>query len=231
MNIRNVTMLAEMLSSLGFESKIGYELMKRASFLPDSFLISQHMQKGNDVITFHISFERKDADYHLKYYDASLRKAVEIPEAFASLDKIMSSIDWHAAFSVNADGKFDVNDADTWKHHAEVAAIISEINSLEDHEAAGKLRVKFWADIKQDMFNLSTLRSRLEISQRFYFFEDQGCIGADEAYRFLHNRWMEKQMLAKRKSEAGTEAEKSAEKAGSKLLTKRKGVAKKRILL
>ena len=37
------------------------------------------------------------------------------------------------------------------------------------------------------------------MSQRFYFFEAQTGISVDEAYRFLQNRWLEKQMQAKRK--------------------------------
>ena len=37
------------------------------------------------------------------------------------------------------------------------------------------------------------------LSQRFYFFEAQTGISVDEAYRFLQNRWLEKQMQAKKK--------------------------------
>jgi hypothetical protein len=37
----------------------------------------------------------------------------------------------------------------------------------------------------------------IPVSQRFYFFESQTGISVDEAYRFLQNRWLEKQMQAK----------------------------------
>ena len=39
----------------------------------------------------------------------------------------------------------------------------------------------------------------MEVSQRFYFFEGQIGISVDEAYRFLQNRWLEKQMQTKKK--------------------------------
>ena len=47
--------------------------------------------------------------------------------------------------------------------------------------------------------NISPLKIKSEVSQRFYFFEGQAGISVDEAYRFLQNRWLEKQMQAKRK--------------------------------
>ncbi|MBC7507604.1 MAG: hypothetical protein H7320_02475, partial [Ferruginibacter sp.] len=47
--------------------------------------------------------------------------------------------------------------------------------------------------------NISPLKNKSEVSQRFYFFEGQRGISVDEAYRFLQNRWLEKQMQAKKK--------------------------------
>jgi len=48
------------------------------------------------------------------------------------------------------------------------------------------------------------LRSRLEVSQRFYIVDGEG-ITVEEALRFLQNRWMEKRMQAKRKEQEGSE--------------------------
>jgi hypothetical protein len=226
MNIRNVAMLAEMLKELGFE-KAGYELLKRISFRPERFVIKQRLQKGDDSVLFQISFEKREDTYHFKYYDAALRKAIDIPEQLSTLDTKMEAVDWSKAFAISENGVWNAEDPLTWKTEAQVSAIITEIEALEDQDVAGRLKVKYWSDVEQDIFNLQSLRSKYEITQRFYFFEGQGCIGAEEAYRFLHNRWMEKQMLAKRK----VAADSTAEPAGSKgsLLPKKKGSRKKLI--
>jgi len=49
------------------------------------------------------------------------------------------------------------------------------------------------------------------LSQRFYFFEAQTGISVDEAYRFLQNRWLEKQMQAKRKQTVANNREELTE--------------------
>lgn len=49
----------------------------------------------------------------------------------------------------------------------------------------------------------SSAKNKLEISQRFYFFEGQTGISIDEAYRFLQNKWREKQLQTKRKDTDG----------------------------
>ena len=65
----------------------------------------------------------------------------------------------------------------------------------------------------------------LSVSQRFYFFEGQTGISADEAYRFLQNRWLEKQMQAiKKQLDNQTEEpiEENGNNTGSGLLKKRR---------
>ena len=64
------------------------------------------------------------------------------------------------------------------------------------------LKLKYWSGISyQELFgNISPLKNKSEVSQRFYFFEAQTGISVDEAYRFLQNRLLEKLMQAKRKN-------------------------------
>ena len=73
----------------------------------------------------------------------------------------------------------------------------------------------------------------MEVSQRFYFFKDQPGISVDEAYRFLQNRWLEKQMQAKRKETAAYNGEKLLEEehtsSGSGLLQKKRLNISKRV--
>jgi hypothetical protein len=82
------------------------------------------------------------------------------------------------------------------------------------------------------MGNLTTIKSKSELNQRFYCAEGQPVISADEAYRFLQNKWLEKQLQLKRKQfESADESEpgdKPTASAGSGLLKKRRinGTAK-----
>jgi RNA polymerase-interacting CarD/CdnL/TRCF family regulator len=52
--------------------------------------------------------------------------------------------------------------------------------------------------------NAAALKNQYEISQRFYFFQDEEQISLDEAYRFLSHRWREKQLNAKKKQPENT---------------------------
>ena len=85
---------------------------------------------------------------------------------------------------------------------------LSELEKIEDGKAiALDLKLKYWADISYHGFAgiINPLKNKLEVSQRFYFFEGQAGISVDEAYRFLQNRWLEKQMQVKRKQPESVE--------------------------
>ena len=64
------------------------------------------------------------------------------------------------------------------------------------------------------------------VTQRFYFFQGLTGITVEEAYRFLQNRWLEKQMLAKRKQEDNSQVEEAGNdsqvSSGSGLLVKKR---------
>jgi hypothetical protein len=71
----------------------------------------------------------------------------------------------------------------------------------------------------------SSIRSKSDVSQRFYFSENSVGISVDEAYRFLQNKWLEKQMQLKKK-QVDTTSESDNDEAngstGSGLLKKRR---------
>src|SRR6266542_2725646 len=176
MNIQNIRTLSDSLQALGFA--IASQLLKNISFKPSNFTIHQRMVKGSDVMNFHLAFE-KNGDgnsYSPIYYDAVFRKEIEI-------------------LNVSING-IEVKKLDN---------IVTDLQALESveegREIVDRLKMKFWYDSPgQEMIgNLSSLKSKFEISQRFYFFEGQNGISVEEAYRFLHNRWMEKQLQAKKK--------------------------------
>ena len=70
---------------------------------------------------------------------------------------------------------------------------------------------RYWIDIPfpELVSNISTIKIKSEVSQRFYFFDGQPGISVDEAYRYLQNRWMEKSIQIKRKQKEEKEGDKN----------------------
>ena len=58
MNIENISALMEQLKSLGFENA-GYSLLKRISFKPENFILSQKIEKPKDKLSFQLFFEKE----------------------------------------------------------------------------------------------------------------------------------------------------------------------------
>lgn len=239
MNIQNVSTMAKHLKMLGFENK-GSSLLKRICFKPDNFILSHRIVKGNDHLNFHLFFEKKsdENDYALMYYDAILQKAIVLPEATINgidtgrLEKQMAEIDWKEAFDFDVIKQWSVEDNSSWEQEKIIESIIeilSELERIEDGKAVAlDLKLKYWSGIPYREFAgiISPLKNKSEVSQRFYFFEGQLGISVDEAYRFLQNRWLEKQMQAKRKQpetmEVGTSENDSQASSGSGLLKKKR---------
>ena len=239
MNIQNISTLAEHLQILGFGNKDS-SLLKRMCFKPDNFILSQRIEKGNDHLNFHLFFERKinQNDYALMYYDAIFQKAIVLPDATINgidtgiLEKEMAEIDWKEAFDFDKTKQWSVEDKLSWEQENKMESIIeclSELEKIEDGKAiALDLKLKYWSGVPYHEFAgiISSLKNKSEVSQRFYFFEGQTGISVDEAYRFLQNRWLEKQMQVKRKqpesAEAGTSEKDSQASSGSGLLKKKR---------
>ena len=57
MNIENISALMEQLQSLGFENT-GYSLLKRISFKPKNFILSQKIEKAKDKLSIQLFFEK-----------------------------------------------------------------------------------------------------------------------------------------------------------------------------
>jgi hypothetical protein len=105
MNIQNIAALAEQLQSLGFDNA-GYPLLKRISFKPPNFILSQKIERAKDKLSFQLFFENdiKEDIYVLSYYDAILQKETPLIDAAingintSNLEKLMIEIDWKNAF-------------------------------------------------------------------------------------------------------------------------------------
>ena len=224
MNIENISALMEQLQSLGFESA-GYSLLKRISFKPENFILSQKIEKAKDKLNFQLFFEKEVSTgiYVLLYYDAILQKEMPLIDAAingintTSLEKSMTEIDWKSAFDFVTKRQLNLEDKTSWEKEQKVESVIeglSELEKSEDGKAVSVgLKIKYWAGIPyQEVFgNISPLKNKSEVSQRFYVFEGQPGISVDEAYRFLQNRRLEKQMQAKRKESTANNVEELSE--------------------
>ncbi|MEP7375308.1 MAG: hypothetical protein ABI675_18045 [Chitinophagaceae bacterium] len=219
MNIQNIGSLANMLVATGFEKSIGQRLLQRICFKPADFVLTERLVKGNDVLTCSVFFERKSEEYSCNYYDAAFLKAMELPDLsfhgihIRELDKRMGDIDW--ALINKAGMVLNLNDESTWQREKQIEKIVSDLLRLsvveEGRYYADSLKVKYWTAIVAVNENLNTIRSKFEVSQRFYFFDGQG-ISIEEAYRFLLNRWLEKKLHSRKKN---TGADNATEEAGT----------------
>jgi len=243
MDIENISALMGQLQSLGFENA-GYSLLKRVSFKPENFILSQKIEKAKDKLSFQLFFEKdvKQGIYVLLYYDAILQKAKPLIDAAingintSNLEKSMIEIDWKNAFDFVTKKQLNLEDKTSWEKEQKVELVIEGLSELEKSEdgklVAVGLKLKYWAGISyQELFgNISPLKNKSEVGQRFYFFEGQTGISVDEAYRFLQNRWLEKQMQAKRKQvdEPVSENDGSESINGSGLLRKKRIVTNRR---
>jgi hypothetical protein len=196
----------------GFNHSIGYLLLKHISFKPDNITIPQHVIKGKDIIKFQLFFQSNpNRSYTCVYYDAILRKEIQVKEATINeintyeLEERMAEINWSDVFGIRESRVLQSEDISTWPEVERVESIVNDLVSLEANEdgkdIAIQLKMKYWCDtpIEEMVQNISSLKVKFEISQRFYFLDGQGGISTDEAYRFLNNRWLEKQLQAKKK--------------------------------
>ncbi len=228
MNIENISALMGQLQSLGFENA-GYSLLKRISFKPPNFILSQKIERAKDKVSFQLFFENdiKEDIYVLSYYDAILQKETPLIDAAingintSNLEKLMIEIDWKNAFDFVTKKQLNLEDKTSWEKELKVESVIEGLSELEKSED-GKvitvaLKLKYWAGISyQELFgNISPIKNKSEVSQRFYFFQGQTGISVDEAYRFLQNRWLEKQMQSKRKQSTKLISEEGASPASA----------------
>ena len=242
--MENISALMEQLQSLGFENA-GYSLLKRISFKPEKFILSQKIEKAKDKLSFQLFFEKdvKQGIYVLSYYDAILQKEKALTDAdinginTANLEKSMLEIDWKNAFDFVTKKQLNLEDKTSWEKEQKVELVIEGLSELEKSEdgkiVAVGLKLKYWAGISyQELFgNISPLKNKSEVSQRFYFFDGQIGISVDEAYRFLQNKLLEKQILKSKMPPANLDTNEKATNdqpgSGNGLLKKKRTTRKR----
>ncbi len=239
MNIQNIAELSKQLGVLGFHDA-GSLLLKRICFKPANFYLPQRVIKEKDVMLFSLYFEQlqKTDNYRLQYYDVTLQKAngsLALPVDGvnpAELEKQMAAIDWKKAFSVDEKKQWNPDDKSTWETELKISGIMDNLSAIEQSETgkviASALKQKFWAGtLHQEIVGSITLvKNKADVNQRFYISEDGGGITTDEAYRFLQNKYMEKQLQLKRKqADSGDESIPEESNGSSSGLLKKKRIA------
>ena len=216
MNFQNIVFLTGKLKNIGFHESIGKRLLQHICFRPSNFSLLEKIIRDQNLLICSLFFERKGEEYVWSYYHVSLLVKMEFPDRVMhsvnvkDLDLKMSQVIWEASEQCNKE--FSLEDESTWQREKDIETIVSKLSQLALSEE-GKyfsecLKLKHWSGCTENSLtgNMNVLRSRFEISHRFYFVEGQE-IALEEAYRFLLNRWMEKQQSLKRKPGANTKQE------------------------
>lgn len=240
MNIENIVALSKQLQLLGFQDT-GSLLLKRICFKPQNFCLRQRITKEKELLLFNLYFEgmQNNDTYTLQYYDITLQKENTLSSLpvdginSLELEKQMAAIDWKKAFSLDDKKMWNPDDKSTWDIELKVSNIMKSLSLLENSETgksiAATLKQKFWpGTMYQEIVGpIAVVKNKTEVSQRFYFSEDNLGITVDEAYRFLQNKWMEKQLQQKRKQADSREDESEEENtsASSNGLLKKKRIA------
>ncbi|TKK71449.1 hypothetical protein FC093_00005 [Ilyomonas limi] len=208
-NFYEISTLIEALSLLGFPVATNRTLFFNVCLGQKSFVIGEHMRFGRDTVNYQIYFKEDTASKRLtcSYYDTTLRKAVAVSSSIVNgidvmdLEKRMGEIDWKLPVDHYSLNELDIADKNTWKQEAAVEAVTRDLEVLgstaEGAGLANMLKYKFWTDLTLQGIipELPALKSRYELSQRFYIINGDG-ITASEAYRFLNNRWTERSIHA-----------------------------------
>lgn len=244
MNIQNISSLSEQLQSLGF-TDFGYLLLKRIAFKPTNFILHHKTVKEDVSLNFDLFFEmdKVNDEYSLKYYDAVFQKnfQTEIINSIDTrlLENKMSEINWKAAFDLSTNPPWNTEHRPETGNEKKVEEVMNEFMALENTDQGkvfcANLKLKHWQGLPyQELFpNLAPVKNKFDISQRFYLTNSTPGITIDEAFRFLQNKWLEKEMKTKQKEDTckssdNDKADVETTASGTGLLQKRRIVSNKK---
>lgn len=195
---KQLEQLQQELTNLGFNDEWETSLCYYLCFRAESFVLPFTIHREDDVLLVQAQLQRDSTSgfYRCLYYDATLRKAIPAENMDALLMERMARVPWsrlREPCCMNA------------ALMEEVGAIVDMLQDMEDQVAAGQLRARFWIDTpaQEYFYERSVVRTEWEVSQRFFFFDDEPAITIEEAYRFLNHKWLERRMQRMRKEEAG----------------------------
>ncbi len=203
MNKMNLEAIKARLVSLGFDHEVEEKLMTEICFSPSVFDARFVRPSGLDEGIFLVHIERADSgEYAVVHYTASLRKGIVLTPASQVMAERLGKIDWKLIVSYRA-AATDSIDLSILK---EAYAVLVEAAKMTEYPL---ILYKYWAGTSLEALvpGIASLKSKYELSQRFYVSEEHTAIRSDEAIRFLQNRWTERQMqqgrLQRRQAEGG----------------------------
>ena len=211
MNEKNIDKIKQQLTSLGLPSEIELDLRANICLQQVQFQVSHRQVKELDIMNSVFYFERKESEYCCSYYEACLRKKIFVPDIVVNeidlkeLDERMCKIDWQNLHLDNPGLRLQSENKSTMEREEAIENIVVDLKKLsvtpEGLQLAERLKIKSWIDTPLVFLipNIGALKNQYEISQRFYFFQDEEQISLDEAYRFLSHRWREKLLNAKKR--------------------------------
>ncbi|HCL06324.1 MAG TPA: hypothetical protein DHW64_10330 [Chitinophagaceae bacterium] len=240
MNKENYLALCATLSRAGFQH-LDRLLLQHICCRPARFTLYDKIPFNNDTLNCQILFIKNDDVYTTDFYEASLIRQLPMPDhrinniSLQELEATMMAINWQ---QTEIGVEFRLNDEATWLREKSIDSVMSDLlqlSAVEDGKVyADLLKLRFWTGtlMEQVTGSLTTARSRLEVSQRFYFLQTEG-IGVDGAYRFLLNQWVEKRVKNRRKATAAEVTDNDTVTRGTKerKIVKKRKVGKVRKLI
>ena len=178
-----------------------FDLRANICLQQEQFQVSHRQVKEQDIMNSIFYFEKRDSEYCCSYYEACLRKKIFVPDIVVNeidvkeLHERMCKIDWQIVLSNNSGRSLQFEAIEN------IVVDLKKLSVTPDGlQLAERIKIKCWMDTPLVFLipNIGLLRNQYEISQRFYFFQDEEQISLDEAYRFLSHRWREKQLNARK---------------------------------
>lgn len=177
------------------------------------------------MLTCTVFFDQAGGVYQCRFYEAGLLRppalSVHHPREVQELDERMAQIQWEEASKGTEE--------EALAEESALEKIVEELADLESTEegrrAADLLKLKHWTlwSAHPVRGEVHRLRAKYELIQRFYLLGDQP-ISLEEAYRFLLNRSLERQLLTEQKEALKETSREGIEKGrkGSKSLPQKK---------
>lgn len=185
----------EQLVRMGFPPSVISKYQLYELLAPTGFQLEYSQPKGKDVLKAIVYFERKDGICRCTHYEVTVRKKMDVPGivvgeiSLLALKSKMEGLDWH---NIAGQLQFEGLDGGGSSLDVEIEGVLSQLKVLEANPEgecwANLLKGAAWIDTPLEQFipRLHALKSEWEISQRFYYSEEEILITLEEAFRFLY---------------------------------------------
>lgn len=230
--------LLQQLRALGFPPSLHRGLSRNTCLGKESFLLRHVEKRGRDTLLFSLLFKSDQGEMYAPcWYEATLRKCPVIPQEviqninLTELDNRMSEVNWKLSLN-RLDEMMEEVETVSFEREEAVSNIMLQLSDLETSEEgkqwAPLLKWIHWTDTPMESLveGVQRFRSMNEVTQRYYFFEEEDPFTLCDAYRFLSHRWREKRLL-ENKVQAPASVNKGA-KGDAKILKEQQEVKNNR---